>query len=326
MPTPTKRKLDGLEFSAGNTREVRLQKSFLEQGLVIRGNYTATVTADATTVRAIPVPIVSISIVADGGKVLHSYRPGDMVREQLIYEQTGFVDQIIVPAGVTAAGGPYTGQFALQLPFQTPFANEGDATNLPTWIYDELILRVEWGNHAQLFVGGTGSVAMDSLEVVQSGLQGDFSQLGNPHEWGRRLLRKNTQFKEVASAAGADAAFVIEIPRTADIRSLMIITEDANGEPVDTIGNAFTLEVDNTLRQFSNVSRQSLKAENAKVFGVSMPAGVVVMEFAEDKDIIPPEILQARKMTNLNLIIDKAAVAGTIRVVTNAIEVPALSA
>jgi len=320
---PNKRRLEGLEYSAGNTREVRLAKGFLEEGLMLSGTYTSTVTTDATAVRAYAMPIQQIQLVADGGKVLHSVRPADLVIEQLIYEQAAVADMLTPPDTFTIVGGPYSCAFQLLLPFREPFAREGRITNLPSWIYDELLLRVQWGDHAQVFVGGVGSTVMDTLSVVQAGIQDDFSALGDPFVWGRKLLRSLRSYREVASAAVADQQFTVELPRTADYRSIVIVTEDSDGEPVGTIVNSVTLEIDNTLRQYSLVPQATMRQDNGKIFGVSMPAGVQVLEFAEDEDIIPPNILEATKMTSLNLILDKAAIAGTIRVFMKRIEVPA---
>lgn len=312
---PNKRERVGLEFAENETREVKLAKGFLEEGLVISGDYTATVTADATSVRAYACPIKSISLIGDGGKAIHTVKPADLIAEQLIYEQAPLAAMLTVPSGITAAGGPYTGQFNIPLPFKEPFADKGDVTMMPTWMYDELTLRVEWGSHAELYVGGSGSVAMSvAPSVVQAGVEDDFRALGDPFEWGAQLLRSLRGYKEETVTAVADSEYTIELPRTADYRSIIIATVDANGEPVDTILNKVTLLVNNNNRQVSNIPRSAIRADNAKIFGVTMPTGYHVLEFAEDKDIIPPNILPARQFTALDLVINKLAVAGKIRV------------
>lgn len=318
---PNKRERVGLTYSENNTTEVKLAKGFLETGVILAGAYVATVATDATSVRQYATPIKRISLIGDGGKVIHSVKPADLIAEGLIYEQAPLAGILSKPSGITAVGGPYAGSFAIRLSFEEPFASKGDVTMLPTWMYDELTLRVEWGSHAELYVGGTGSVAMASPPtVVQDGVEDDFSELGDPFVWGGQLLRALRSYKETAVAAAADGAFTIELPRTADYRSILIVTEDANGEPVGTILNKATLLVNNNQRQLSNVPALSLRQDNATLFGVTMPTGYHVVEFAEDGDIIPPAILPARQFTALDLVLDKAAVAGTIRAYFKRIE------
>lgn len=317
---PNKRQLDGLTFAENATREVRLNKGFLEEGLLISAKYTDTISVAATSVRAFPIPIKQIQLVADGGKVLHSVRPGDLAREAQIYEQSALAPIITPPPAVGV--GAQAGEFNLFLPFKEPFAAEGAITNLPTWIFDELLLKIEWGGHAEVMVGGTGVITVQQLDVVQVGVQDDFSALGDPFVWGRQLLRSIRSFKEEVVTAVADQNFTIELPRTTDFRSIVLVTLDANLEPINTIINRVTLEIDSTLRQVSRVPYNSIRSDNAKLFGVALPNGVSILEFAEDQDIVPPNILEATKMSKLDLIIDKAAVAGTIRVYQKRIEVP----
>lgn len=315
---PNKRRVEGLTFSENATTEVRLPRGFLETGLVLSVAFTDTISVIATAARARGTPIKSISVVADGGKVLQSYRPSDAIRHAEIYEQTALANICAPPTLLTVAA--HTGTCDIPILFAEPFAgDDGILTALPSWIYDELILRVEWGGHAQLYVGGTGVVTVQSLTVTANGVQADFSNVGEPAAvWGRKMGRSVTGFREVAAPAAVNTDFQFELPRTADIRSLMIVTEDANGQPVETILSAVTLEINNSLRQFARVPARMLRSENAKVFGVSMPTGTYLLEFAEDQVI--GDVLEAGQMTALNLILDVAAVAGTIRVARRTIE------
>jgi hypothetical protein len=318
---PNKRQRVGLEFAENQTREVKLSKGFLETGLILSGAYVATVTADGTAVRQYAVPIKSISLIGDGGKVIHSVKPKDLIAEALIYEQAPLAAILSKPSNFTIVGGPYAGRFDIRLPFEEAFADKGDVTMLPTWMYDELTLRVEWGSHAELFVGGAGSVAMAvAPTVVQDGVEDDFSGLGDPFTWGAQLLRSLRSYKEEAVTAVAADEFEIELPRTADIRSLFIVTEDANGEPVGTILTDATLLINNNQRQLSKVPAFAIRQDNATLYGVTMPTGYHVVEFAEDGDILPPGIMPARQFTALDLVLKKAAVAGTIRVYLKRLE------
>lgn len=319
---PNKRRLVGLVYAENLTREVKLAKGFLETGLILSGAYTSTIGTGATAVRSYAMPIKNVSIIGNNGKVIQSWKPPDIVRESEVYEQAAKTAMLTVPAGFGPAA--HAGEFNLFIPFASLFALESNATALPTWIYDELILRVEWGSAAEIFVGPfiTPSTVMDSLDVIQVGIQDDFSALGDPFIWGRQLPRHLVGYKEAASVAVADGEFTIELPRTADMRSIFLISLDSDGEPIDTLVKNVTLKIDNTIEQLSKVVQRSLRADNAKLFGVAMPTGLQVLEFAEDKDIIPPNILEATRMTALDLVIDKAAVAGTIRAMFDRIELP----
>jgi hypothetical protein len=310
---PNKFQIPGLAFSENATTEVRIPKGLLLQGLVLSGSYTDTLSVAATSAKTRGVPIKNVSIIADGGKVLMSARPQDLIREAEIFEQTALAAIAAPPTAV--AIGAQTGTFDIPLFFAEPFANDGMVSALPTWLYDEIVLRVDWGGHSQLYVGGTGVVSIaagQSIQLTGLGVQDDFNKLGDPYVWGRRLSRALRSYKEVAAPGAANTQFTIELPRTADVRSLVIVAEDANGVPVDTIINSATLELDNSVRLYNQVPYRMLRAENAKVFGVAMPPGVAILEFAEDRDI--SDILQATKLSALNLILDVNNPAGTIRV------------
>jgi hypothetical protein len=318
---PNKREKVGLAFVENATTEVKLAKGFLETGIILSGNYIATLTTGATAVREYAVPIKSISLIGDGGKTIAAVKPADLIAEALIYEQAPLSAILTKPAAFGIAAHP--GSFAIRLSFEEPNASHGDVTMLPTWMYDELTLRVEWGSVAEVFVlgAGVGSVAMAvAPSVVQDGVEDDFSGLGDPFAWGARLLRALRSYKEAVVTAVADTEHTIELPRTADYRSIVIVTEDANGEPVATILNKVTLLVNNNQRQLSKVPAAALRQDNATLFGVPMPTGYHVVEFAEDGDIIPPAILPARQFTALDLVLDKAAVAGKIRAYFKRIE------
>jgi hypothetical protein len=326
---PNKFAINGLVFSENNTTEVRLPKGMLLSELLLSGSYTDTIAgASATAAKTYGAPIKTISLVADGGKVLHTARPADLIREGQIYEQC-FITDINAPPTVLTVGAQ-TGSFDIPLPFVEPFANQGYTTALPTFIYDELILRVEWGSHAQIYQPGasTGIVtiaATQSINVTGIAMQENFVPLGDPFVWGRKLSRSLRSFKEVALPGAAQTNFTIDLPRTADIRSLLITFEDANSQPSDALCNFVTLEVDNNLRQFNTMLYRALRSNNSKVFGMigtGMPKGCCVLDFAEDRDIT--KILEATKMTALNLILDVPATAGTVRVFQKRIESPML--
>ncbi len=313
-----KRAIVGLNFVENGTTEVRIPKGFLERGLVLSGVGLDTISGAGSAVRARGAPIKSISIIGDNGKVLQVVRPHDVLVEAELYEQTALSSMVSPPA--SAAIGAQAFNFQLHLLFQEPFSgDQGARTALPTWTYDNLILRVEWGGHAELVVGGAGVVTISRLSLTADGIQEDFSSLGDPFVWGKRLSKAVKGFKEVATGGAANSKFPIELPRTADFRSIVLVALDANGVPTNGLINAITLRVNNTVSQFAEVDGASLRSDNAKVFGVNMPPGVYVLEFAEDQDI--SRILEATKFTALDLQIDINAVANSqVRVYEKMIE------
>lgn len=323
MAQPNKRKIDGFAYTEGATQEIKLPKGYLEQGLVFEGSYTHNPTTDGTAVREFPTFIERISVIGDGGRMLHDVRPRDLMREAMIYEQMPKTEMVSGPSTVTAAGGAKTGRFTFPLQFREPFADKGDAGELlalPSWMYDEITIRVTYGNRDSIVRGGTGTLSDVAFSVTAVGIQDDWSQLGDPRVWGAAFRRNLRSFRSVALDASAETERTIELPRTAPFRSIVVITEDADGEGADTLLNELTLELNNNIRQFSRVPYRTLRMENARVFGVSLPPGVAVIEFAEDADIGDGSIFEAQLLTAANLILNRAAVAGTLTLLYKRIE------
>lgn len=315
---PNRFAINGLTFAENESREVRVPRGYLLLGLVLAGDYTDTVSADATAVRAYASPIKSIEVITDGGTVAHSIKPSDLVRENLLLDQTPIAAQLTVPAAVTA--GARTGSFVFSLNFAEAFAENGVQTALPSWIYDEVILRINWGGHAQVMRGGAGVVTMQNVSLTGSAGEEDLNAPGDPKVWGRQMRKSGRSYKEVAAPAVAQSEFTIDVPRDADLRSIMIVAEDANGDASDAIVTHASLEIDNHRRQFNKVPWGVVRMENAKVYGVQVPAGTAVLEFAEDRDLA--DLLEAERMSALTLILGTSATAGTIRAVFKKIRTP----
>lgn len=307
---PTKRRVEGLAFLENKVTEVRLPKGALEEGLVLSGTFDDTITVAATSVRRYGVPIKSISVIGDNGKTLQVATPADLAVEAILYEQAQLADIIAPPAGVGVA--VQTGKFAIPLMFAEPMSGKDRLTTaFASWAYDEPILRVEWGSHAEVYVGGTGSITAATIEVTAEGLSADFSSMGDPFAWARRLWRNLRSYKTTAIAGATTDPQNIELPRTADIRSLVLFTLDANGEPVDTMLKSIGINLNDNTDLFSRVAARAIRVSNGKLFGQAIPTGVYVLEFAEDQDIF--NVLEARSLTSLNLRYETNAVPGTIR-------------
>lgn len=319
MPTPNLRRVDGLTFAENDTREIPLQLGFLEKGLALEISYTHTPTADGTALREFPMPVKRLTLVGDGGQVLHDARPDDLIREAIVYDQTPKASLVSGPSTITLAGGAKTGFAVIPLPFLEPFAGvQGELTQLPTWIYQDLRLRVEFGGRDQIVRGGTGAIGSVTVRLTQIGKQADWSRLGDPFAWGTQLSVSGRSFVEYAVDASAETEWTKPLPRTANLRAIILQALDSNGDGSDAIINAITLKLDNNLNQWSRAPYRTIRAENAKTFGVELPPGMAVLEMADDMDI--SDILEAKRLTALDAIVDRAAVAGTIRIVTKRIE------
>lgn len=298
-----------ITFQENGVTEAKLTRGMVMLGLLLSVVYTATVTGAATSVRAAAMPIKSVSLIGDNGKVLHSIKGADLVAKARILEQTALAALIVPPSGVAVAA--YTAEAHLPIFFAQAFADNGDLTALPSYAYDDLTLRVEWGSHSEVFVGGAGSVAVAVGDASFTQLDAAGFPIADPQALARSLGVSVDRYKTQVAPAVATQELTISVPTTADIRAIMITAEDANGEPTNAIVNKITLLENNTTRVYSRVPWKSLRADNAKIYGVTMPTGVAVIEFAEDRDI--RDIYEATLKDNVDLVLDVSAVAGSIR-------------
>lgn len=298
-----------IAFIENGVTEAKLTRGMVMFGLVLSVVYSVTLTGAATSVRALALPIKRLSLIGDNGKVLHSIVPADAITKARLYEQTPLA-ALLTPPTVTTTG-TQSGEAHLPLFFKQAFADNGDLTSLPTFAYDDLTLRVEWGSVAELFVGGVGSVAVTVGNSTFTQLDAADFPMPDPIALARSLGVSVDRYKQAAATGVANREFPISVPVTADIRAIILTTEDANGEPTNAILNTVTLLENNSVRVYSNVPAKTLRADNAKIYGGTMPTGVCVIEFAEDGDI--SDIYAATKKDTVDLLLDVAAVAGNIR-------------
>lgn len=313
MATPNLRRIDGLAFKENDTTEVSLPRGFLESELTLSLAYVATLTGAGTAVKPYGSPIRRVQIVTDGGRVLQSFRPESVMKELQIMEQTGLAALNAPPSAFGVAA--QAGSIDLVIPFRASHASDPMLTALPTWVYESVILRVEWGTVADVFVSGgalAGTFTTANVYLSANGVDDDFAGLGDAYTWGRQLLRLNRTFSERPAPGAATQEFVIELPRTAAIRAIMLECLDANGLGTNAMLNAITMEVNGTLRPIARKWARQIQAGNAKLYGVVMPAGVYVIDWADDKDTL--DILNATDFTTLNLLLDTNATPGSIRV------------
>lgn len=313
MPIPTKRAVpEQPAFAAGATKEVKLQRGYLEEGVTIAisgdGNTTT-----AGTVKSRGSVLQEIRLVADRGEVLQAWKADDLVIEQEIYEQNGLGNQITPPA--SGAIGAFTFKSAHRISFREPFAGKmGDLTLMPTWRYESLVLQLIFGGYADLIGGaGVGTLGTVAVTITQNGVL-DYPV---PDEFGgdtmafARALAKAVKSYDEIDVAGAKDRLPIEVPLTADIRSMVIRSFDASGNASDGIVERVSFLANNNTYINSEQDWASLRAENSRVFGVAMPAGTAVLESAEDKDIT--DIYEVTGYSKATLLV-KTKAAGKLRI------------
>lgn len=313
-----------------------LTRGMIERGLVISAPYSLAVTTSGTAVRAIAIPIRRVSLVTDNGKYLQSWRARDLVRIAQVFQQAPLAGMVTPPSNYTSGGSPYTGICHVPLFFQQPRSISRD-TSLPTWAYTTLNLVIEWGSVQDLLVDGNSNLAGTITFTGPSGGVGGVvvTQLD---EADVRLTPAKAaafvssqavnvgRYNELVQAAAANPAGLIDLGTTADIRAILITSELAavgggtQGEPTDTIVNAVSLRENNTAYPIKTVPWATIAGDNAKEFGVTMPTGVRVIDFAEDGDFL--NVYRASRMQNVNLELNTAAVAGTVRAALLTIEPP----
>ena len=300
-----------IAFLENGTTEAKITRGLLMLGLMLSVVYSANVTGAGTAVRAISLPIKRVTVIGDNGRVLHSIKAADAVNKARIYEQTALAN-LLSPIPSAAIANTAGNEANVPILFAQPFAANGTLTALPSFAYDDLTLRVEWGSVAELMTGApTGVVSAVAGAATFTQLEAAGAVIANPRALARTLGVSVDRYKEQAVAAVALSELTVSIPVTADLRAILITTEDATGEQVNTILDKVTLLENNTTRVYSSVPQKTLRSDNAKVFGVAMPPGVSVIEFAEDRDIT--NIYSATRKDNVDLVFSTLAVAGTIR-------------
>lgn len=318
----SKRRVE-IPFLENGTTSAKLPRGILEMQAIISLAYSINVTVAGTAVRPRGSPIKRVQLIADGGKVLHTWKPQSLVKYVEAFEQlaTGAVVSPLTGFGI----GVQTGSVDLPLPFATPRSqDEGIITALPTWAYDELTVVVDWGNVTDVLVGAAAAgvtTAVDSF-ITLDGKTG-LGNLGDGKSLARGLGVAVTSYREYASAA-ANPTFLVDLPRTADIARVIIDAEDTtNGnEPAVVLLNAITFLENNVVRLFSNVKGRVVRNNNAKVYGLLNGAlpGQYVIDFAEDQSL--DTIYAATEKDSAQLILDVAAGSFNIRVTTLGIEPP----
>lgn len=314
-----------LTFSENNTVDTKIPRGTLFDQLTIDVPWTSTVTADATAVRTRGAPIKTVQFLGDANKVYYSAKLQDIIRMDEVFNKASLAQILTSPSGTTAAGSPYTGRLKLNIPFTSGHANQGELTALASWrLSKDPTLRISWGSHAEVYRGGTGSVAVTAGQafITLGSIEG-FSTLGlTAAQYGDALGVKVESYDEKTYTA-ANSALRQEIPTSADIRAIVITGEDTNGDPLSETEMAkisFDFVENTYSRTQAGVNLGSLRSINAKNFGFpsGLPAGTAVLDFADDKDILA--IYEATKKNKVELVFNVAVpAAGTYTLRTHVI-------
>jgi hypothetical protein len=303
-------------FTANRTVEVKLNKGYLEESFTIRIDGTTTVTAAATSTVPRGSVLQEVRLLGDQSEVLQAWKAHDLVIEQEVYEQNIESNQITLPS--TAIGGPYPFSSTHTLAMREPFAGKlGDLTMLPTWLYTSLTLQLVFTDITGIYVGGTATLGgvggVPQVTVTQNGVL-DYPMptefAGNTVAFGRALGKALKSYDE-ETFSGAKPQFTVDVPLTHDVRSMVMLAYNAAGNLDDTVINNVTFKVNGNTDVNSRQPWLALKGENARVFGVPMPAGVAILESSEDKDI--RNIYEISGYSKASLIFETTA-AGMVRV------------
>lgn len=305
------------------TSDMKLTRGMVDNGLVLSVLYSTNVTGAGAAVRTRSLPIKRVSLIGDNGKTIQSIKGVDLVSKAIIFDASQ-VGQLLIPASAATVAN-YTGLEAhVPIYFAQPHSSNGFLTALPTYAYQDLTLRVEWGDVFSLFTdGGTlaGTVTFTANGSTVTQLEyGDLS-VPNAANLARTLRLSVDRYIELVQGAVASTQLEMKLGVTSDIRAIMITSElTSTGEPTDTIVNSLTFKENNTVDVFSNTPWGTLRADNTKVFGIAMPTGVRVIDFAEDGDVSAP--YRATRKDAVSLFFNTAAIAGTIRAHLLTIEPP----
>lgn len=303
----------------GGTSEFKINRGMLQAGVLLSVLYSLTVTVAGAAVRAYSMPIRRVSLITSDGKTLQSWKAADLVALSTIVEQQPLATLL---TAASAAGIAVYNNLVAHIPlmFNQFGSAKGDYTALPTFGYQELTLRVEWGDETDCLTGApTGSIAFTANGATVTQL--DYADLSfkNPRAAVSKFGVAVNRWKEIAVTAGT-TSYDIDLGTTADIRALLITAEDANGEATMTVLNTVGLKENKATDVYSAVPFVSLRADNAKHFGVAMPAGRGIIDFAEDGDVF--QIYRARQKSEVLLQVTTLGVPGTVRVGIMTIEPP----
>lgn len=304
----------------GGTSDYQITRGMVMAGVMISVLYAVNVTTAGAAVRSRSLPIRRISLIGDNGKTIQAWLARDLISMAQIFEQTP-IGGLLTPASGFAIANYTALEAHVPLQFIETRAKAGEKTALPSFAYQNLTLRIEWGSVTDLLTGTpVGPITFTAAGATVTQLDYADLVIRDAAAVARALRVNVSRYVEVAASGVAQSGLELDLGTTADIRGILIASEVATGELANTIVSAVTMKEDNTLSVFQSVPWASLRADNAKHFGMTLPAGLAVIDFAEDGDI--DAIYRATTKNKVKLLFDVLAVAGTIRAALLTIEPP----
>lgn len=315
MPIPVKKSIVGdAAFAENQTTNFRLSRGQPHTLAFLAVSGTITLTGAGTAVRARGVPIKSVQLVGDGGVTPIAMRGADLLHKAELYGNVPLASMYTAPANFTVAA--HTFSALIPIYFSEPKSGEVDGaqlyTSLPSWAYPgDMIVRVQWGDETDMFEGTpAGTFSNVSVGLKLFSLDKLPPEAARP-DFASRFWQVYESYAEYPVTAGG--AYRIDVPRTEDVRGIMLVALNSSGTPANTVAPTVTLQENNTTNRVDNYTWAELQADTARVFRQAAPPGVAVIDFAEDEDI--SSILPASKLDSL-VLFGTATAAGTLRVVT----------
>jgi hypothetical protein len=298
----------------GGSSDFVLNKGMIEAGVVVSVKYSVNVTTAGTAVRARAIPIRRILLKGDNGVTLQAWKAVDLLAIAQVFDQAATGALVVPPSGFAIAN--YTlceAHIPLSFEQRGEHIENGDKYAIPTWAYNTVTLTIEWGSVTDLLVGapvGLVTFTPAGAVVTQEGYGGVV--ISDGRSVAAQMPVSAARYYEFANPAVANlTAELMDIGNTTNVRGLLITCEAATGEPTNGLLDTVSLVENGNLSVVSAIPWASLRARNARTYGVAMPTGVAIIDFADDGDL---EHLYLASMKNkVKLIGSTLAVAGTIR-------------
>lgn len=306
----------------GGTSNVKLVRGAVEAGVQIDVLYSVNVTTTGAAVRAYSLPVRRISLIGTNtggnGNTLKVWTASDLIRIAQVLEQAPIGGLIVPASGFGVAN--YTGLEAhIPLMFNQPSKiNNPDMTAIPTFAYSELTLKIEWGTVVDLLTGTpVGPITFTAGGATVTQL--DYADLPIPTtEAGlvvtRSLFRSIDRWADMTQGAAANLKAEIDLGTSENIARILIVSElTSTGEPTNTIIDRISIQEDNTNYVHQDLPWTTLRADNARQFGLTLPVGMAILDFADNGNAQINDIYRATQKGKVKLLIKTLAVAGTVR-------------
>jgi hypothetical protein len=324
MALPTKRAISGLDFAAGVAREFTMDRGYLEDSVTIGYRGTMQVNGAGVAVKPQGTLVRSVEIRDTNGDLMHAVSGSDLITESLILEQAQLASLLTVPTGAGVA--TYTVSGHVTINFKSLFADNGHLTRLPTWMYPRALkVRVIWGDVTDLLTGTPTANLYTITPYVQANgvaLKPDEYVVGrqrvDPQTYGAFLGRMYRGVIDVVPK-GAGQVDNVLLPDTRDIRAVIAVAMTLNNA-ADTLDNPASYNdalistlgvwVNGTTPIIGDVDYQQHRALSSIIYGVGMPSGRAILDFAEDRDIT--RILEAPKFNTSHVRIKYGSVVNAL--------------